>query len=181
MRHSFNKSMANRKRLPTLSVLETLAMALAALWSNKLRTVLTMLGVIIGITAVIAVTSVGQGVQAETEANLQGLGADILRVRAGAANSGNISQGRGSATTLTWSDARAISSQVSVADKVTAYLEQSAQVVYDQNNTATTVIGTETNYADVNNITLQSGRFFTEEALQDSRPIAVLGPPVRDD
>ncbi|MEL6161488.1 MAG: ABC transporter permease [Cyanobacteria bacterium J06627_32] len=156
-------------------------MAIAALWSNKLRTVLTMLGVIIGIMAVIAVTSVGQGVQAETEANLQGLGADILRVRAGAASSGNVSQGRGSATTLTWSDAQAIESQVSVADEVTAYLEQSAQVVYGQNNTAVTVLGTDINYADVNNITLQSGRFFTAEELKASQPVAVLGPTVRDD
>ncbi|MEL6779697.1 MAG: ABC transporter permease [Cyanobacteria bacterium J06597_16] len=170
-----------KKTLPSLSVVEVLGMAIAALWSNKLRTVLTMLGVIIGITAVIAVTSVGQGVQTATEANLQGLGADILRVRAGAANSGNVSQGRGSATTLTWSDAQAIESQVSVADQVTAYIEQSAQVVYGQNNTAVTVLGTDTNYAAVNNITLQSGRFFTTKELKMSSPVAVLGPTVRDD
>ncbi|MEO1392333.1 MAG: ABC transporter permease [Cyanobacteria bacterium J06634_5] len=170
-----------KKTLPSLSVVEVLRMAIAALWSNKLRTVLTMLGVIIGITAVIAVTSVGQGVQTATEANLQGLGADILRVRAGAANSGNVSQGRGSATTLTWSDAQAIESQVSVADQVTAYIEQSAQVVYGQNNTAVTVLGTDTNYAAVNNITLQSGRFFTTKELKMSSPVAVLGPTVRDD
>ena len=85
--------------LPSVSPVEILTMAIAALWSNKLRTALTMLGVIIGITAVIAVTSVGQGVQAATEANLQGLGADVLQVRAGAANSGNVRQGAGSATT----------------------------------------------------------------------------------
>lgn len=170
-----------KKPLPSLSMVEVLVMAIAALWSNKLRTVLTMLGVIIGITAVIAVTSVGQGVQTATEANLQGLGADILRVRAGAADSGNINQGRGSATTLTWSDAQAIESQVSVADQVTAYIEQSAQVVYGQNNTAVTVLGTDTHYAAVNNITLQSGRFLTTEDLRNSRPVAVLGPTVRDD
>ncbi|MEM7649281.1 MAG: ABC transporter permease, partial [Cyanobacteria bacterium P01_A01_bin.70] len=101
-----------KTRLPAISLVEILAMAIAALWNNKLRTALTMLGVIIGITAVIAVTSVGQGVQSATEANLQGLGADLLQIRAGAANSGNVSQGRGSATTLTWSDAQAIASQV---------------------------------------------------------------------
>ncbi|MEO0406435.1 MAG: ABC transporter permease [Cyanobacteria bacterium P01_A01_bin.135] len=156
-------------------------MAIAALGSNRLRTALTMLGVIIGITAVIAVTSVGQGVQSATEANLQGLGADILRVRAGAANSGNVSQGRGSATTLTWRDAQAIASQVSVAGRVTAYLEQTAQVVYGQNNTAITIVGTDTHYATVNNITLESGRFFSEAELNDSQAVAVLGPTVRDD
>ncbi|MEL7070703.1 MAG: ABC transporter permease [Cyanobacteria bacterium J06581_3] len=156
-------------------------MAIAALWSNKLRTVLTMLGVIIGITAVIAVTSVGQGVQSATEANLQGLGADILRIRAGAANSGNVNQGRGSATTLTWSDALAIESQVSVVDGVTAYLEQSAQVVYGQNNMSTTILGTDTHYAAVSNTTLQSGRFFTPEELSEARAVAVLGSTVKTD
>ncbi|NER84027.1 MAG: FtsX-like permease family protein [Leptolyngbya sp. SIO1D8] len=170
-----------KNRLPSISMGEILVMAIAALWSNKLRTALTMLGVIIGITAVIAVTSVGQGVQSATEANLQGLGADILRVRAGAANSGNVSQGRGSATTLTWSDAEAIESQVSVADTVTAYLEQTAQVVYGQNNTSVTVLGTDTHYPTVNNITLASGRFFTEAELTEAQAVAVLGPTVRDD
>lgn len=167
--------------LPSLSAVEILAMAIAALWSNKLRTALTMLGVIIGITAVIAVTSVGQGVQSATEASLQGLGADLLQVRAGAASSGNVSQGRGSATTLTWSDALAIESQVSVADRVTAYLEQTAQVVFGENNTSVTVLGTDTNYLEVNNTTLQSGRFFTEEELSQSQAVAIIGPTVKDD
>lgn len=170
-----------KNRLPSISIVEILSIAIAALWSNKLRTALTMLGVIIGIMAVIAVTSVGQGVQAETEANLQGLGADILRVRAGAANSGNVSQGRGSATTLTWSDALAIASQVSVADNVTAYLEQNSQVVYDQNNTSTAILGTDTHYPTVSNITLQSGRFFSEKDLSESQPVAILGATIKTD
>ncbi len=170
-----------KNSLPSISMMEILGMAIAALWSNKLRTALTMLGVIIGITAVIAVTSVGQGVQAATEANLQGLGADILRVRAGAANSGNVSQGSGSATTLTWNDAQAIESQVSAVEMVTAYLEKTAQVVYADNNSSTTILGTDTHYATVNNITLQSGRFFTSQELEQAKSVAILGPTVRDD
>ena len=167
--------------LPSVSPVEILTMAIAALWSNKLRTALTMLGVIIGITAVIAVTSVGQGVQAATEANLQGLGADVLQVRAGAANSGNVRQGAGSTTTLTWQDAQAIESQVSAAETVTAYLLQTAQVVYAQNNLSTTVLGTDANYIEVNNITLQSGRFFTPDELAEAQAVAILGPTVKDE
>jgi putative ABC transport system permease protein len=170
-----------KNSLPSISMVEILGMAIAALWSNKLRTALTMMGVIIGITAVIAVTSVGQGVQAATEANLQSLGADILRVRAGAANSGNVSQGSGSATTLTWNDAQAIESQVSAAEMVTAYLEKTAQVVYADNNLSTPILGTDTHYATVNNITLQSGRFFTPDELAEAKSVAILGPTVRDD
>ena len=179
--HPKRTYLATQRGLASVSTFEILAMAIAALWNNKLRTALTMMGVIIGITAVIAVTSVGQGVQAATEANLQGLGADILQVRAGASNSGNVNQGRGSATTLTWSDAQAIASQVSAADRVTAYLEQNAQVVYGQNNTSTTVLGTDIDYAAVNNITLQSGRFFNEKELNESQAVAVLGLTVKTD
>ena len=175
------KTQARLTYLPSISIAEILAMAIAALWSNKLRTALTMLGVIIGITAVIAVTSVGQGAQSATEANLQGLGADLLQVRAGAANTGNVRQSSGSATTLTWSDAQAIESQVLSAGTVTAYLQQTTQVVYAQNNMSTTVLGTDTNYADVNNITLQSGRFFTPDELTAAQPVAVLGPTVKDE
>ncbi|NEZ60976.1 ABC transporter substrate-binding protein [Leptolyngbyaceae cyanobacterium CCMR0081] len=175
------KIQARLTYLPSISMAEILAIAIAALWSNKLRTALTMLGVIIGITAVIAVTSVGQGVQSATEANLQGLGADLLQVRAGAANTGNVSQGSGSATTLTWSDAQAIESQVLSAGTVTAYLQQTTQVVYAQNNMSTTVLGTDTNYAEVNNITLQSGRFFTLDELTAAQPVAILGPTVEDE
>ena len=156
-------------------------MAIAALWSNKLRTALTMLGVIIGIAAVIAVTSVGQGVQSQTEANLQGLGSDILQIRPGSARSGNVQQGSGSSTTLTWDDAKAIGSQVQVAGMVTAYLQQSFQVVYGQNNTSTTILGTDTNYPTVNSVTLQSGRFFTADELAQAESVAVLGPTLRDE
>ncbi|WP_155523857.1 ABC transporter permease [Nodosilinea nodulosa] len=156
-------------------------MAIAALWSNKLRTALTMLGVIIGITAVIAVTSVGQGVQSQTEANLQGLGADILQVRPGSASSGNVSQGSGSATTLTWDDAQAIGSQVQVAGSVSAYLQQTFQVVYGQNNTSTTILGTDTTYPMVNNLTMQSGRFFTADELTQAQSVVVIGPTLRDE
>lgn len=99
-------------RSSSVSVVEILTMAFEALWSNKLRTVLTMLGIIIGITAVIAVTAIGQGTQKATEQQLQSLGTDILQVQAGASRSGAVQQGAGSATTLTLEDAEAIAQQV---------------------------------------------------------------------
>ena len=79
----------------TVSNIEIFSMAVEALWSNKLRTSLTMLGVIIGITSVIAITSIGQGVQKGVEQQITALGTDVLQVIAGAAKSGNISQGLG--------------------------------------------------------------------------------------
>ena len=164
-----------------VSIAEILSMAAEALWSNKLRTLLTMMGIIIGITAVIAITSIGQGVQKATEQQLQGLGANLLQVQAGAARTGNVSQGGGSASTLTWEDAKAMQSQVSTAQIVSAYLQQNAQVVYDQQNTSTTIVGTDINYPDVRNTHPQTGRFFTQAEVDAAEPLAVLGSTARDE
>ncbi|WP_442943287.1 ABC transporter permease [Nostoc sp.] len=156
-------------------------MALETLWSNKLRTALTMLGIIIGIMAVIAVTAIGQGTQKATEQQLQSLGTDILQVQAGASRSGAVQQGAGSATTLTLEDAEAIAQQVSGVERVSAILQQSAQVVYGENNDSMTIIGTDVNYPDVRNTHPQTGRFFTEEEVKAAKPLAVLGPTARDE
>lgn len=155
-------------------------MAIKSLLSNKLRSLLTMLGIIIGITAVIAITSIGQGVQKATEQQLQSLGTDILQVQAGAARSGAVRQGSGSATTLTWEDAKSIQDQVRAVDKVSAYLQQTAQVTYSQNNTSTTIVGTDENYSIVRNTYPEVGRFFTPDEISAARPVAVLGPTIRD-
>ncbi|WP_442948141.1 ABC transporter permease [Nostoc sp.] len=156
-------------------------MALETLWSNKLRTALTMLGIIIGIMAVIAVTAIGQGTQKATEQQLQSLGTDILQVQAGASRSGAVQQGAGSATTLTLEDAEAIAQQVLGVERVSAILQQSAQVVYGENNDSMTIIGTDVNYPDVRNTHPQTGRFFTEEEVKAAKPLAVLGPTARDE
>lgn len=165
----------------SVSWVEIVGMAIAALWSNKLRSTLTMLGIIIGITAVIAVTSIGQGVQKATADNLQGLGADVVQVFAGAASAGNVRQGTGSATTLTWDDAEAIAAQIPDAAAVAAYLQQTAQVVYEQENISTPIIGTDIFYPTVNNVEFELGRFFTAEEIESAQAVAVLGPDVRDD
>ncbi len=168
-------------RHASVSIAEIFTMAIEALWSNKLRTLLTMLGIIIGITAVIAVTAIGQGTQKSTEQRLQALGTDILQVQSGAARSGGVQQGSGSATTLTVDDAQAIAQQVLGVDRVTAVIQQSAQVVYAQNNNSMTIIGTDVNYPEVRNTHPQTGRFFTQEEVDAAKPVVVLGPTARDD
>ncbi len=165
----------------SVAVVEILLMAIEALWNNKLRTLLTMLGIVIGITAVIAVTAIGQGTQRATEQQLQSLGTDILIVQSGAARSGGVQQGAGSATTLTLEDAQAIEQQVLGVERVSAVLQQTAQVVYAQNNDSMTVIGTDINYPDVRNTHPQLGRFFTLEEAKAAKPVVVMGPTARDD
>nr|WP_322679306.1 ABC transporter permease [Nostoc sp. DedQUE03]MDZ7974527.1 ABC transporter permease [Nostoc sp. DedQUE03]MDZ8047069.1 ABC transporter permease [Nostoc sp. DedQUE02] len=156
-------------------------MAMEALWRNKLRTGLTMLGVIIGIASVIAITSVGQGVQKATEQQIQSLGTDVLQVFAGAARSGGISQGMGSSSTLTWEDAKAIQEEAPAAQVVSAYLQRPGQVVYEKLNNSTNIVGTDLNYPEARNTSLTQGRFFTQEEMENAKSVVVLGPTVRDE
>jgi putative ABC transport system permease protein len=157
---------------------EILSMAIEALWSNKLRTGLTMLGVIIGIASVIAISSVGQGVQKNVEQQIQALGTDVVQIFPGAARSGNVRQGLGSSSTLTWQDAKAIQENAPSAQLVSAYLQRYTQVVYGGQNTSTAVYGTDLNYPDVRNIHPQEGRFFTQEELDTAKQVVVIGPTV---
>jgi putative ABC transport system permease protein len=165
----------------TVSTVEILAMAIAALWSNKLRTGLTMLGVIIGIASVIAITSVGQGVQKATEQQIQSLGTDVLQIFAGNARTGGISQGVGSSSTLTWEDARAIQEQAPAVQAVSAYLQRPGQVVHEQDNHSTNTVGIDLNYPSVRNTQLTHGRFFTQEEIDTANSVAILGSTVENE
>src|SRR5919199_2055621 len=164
------------KQTRPVSMGEILSMAIEALWSNKLRTGLTMLGVIIGIASVIAISSIGQGVQKNVEQQIQALGTDVLQIFPGAARSGNVRQGLGSSSTLTWQDAKAIQENAPSAQIVSAYLQRSTQVVYSGQNTSTTVYGTDLNYPEARNIHPQVGRFFTQEELDTAKQVVVIGP-----
>ncbi len=174
------RSRRPRKRQTSLS--EVLIMSAETLWSNKLRTSLTMLGVVIGISSVITITSVGQGVQKSTELQIQALGTNVMMVSAGAARTGGISQGAGSASTLTWEDAQAIAKQVPAAKAVSAFLQRgSIQVVRGNTNISTILLGTDLNYPIMKNIHPQEGLFFNQGDLDAGRPVAFLGSKVRDE
>ncbi|WP_442938089.1 ABC transporter permease [Nostoc sp.] len=175
------RRIATSRRAHTVSLIEILSMAMEALWRNKLRTGLTMLGVIIGIASVIAITSVGQGVQKATEQQIQSLGTDVLQVFAGAARSGGISQGMGSSSTLTWEDAKAIQQEAPAAQVVSAYLQRPGQVVYEKLNNSTNIVGTDLNYPEARNTSLTQGRFFTQEEMDSAKSVVILGPTVRDE
>ncbi len=172
----------SRRHKRKISLLEIFLMALETLWSSKVRSGLTMLGVIIGISSVIAITSIGQGVQKSTELQIQALGTNILQVSAASARTGGISQGAGSASTLTWEDAQAIAKQVPAATAVAAFLQRgNIQVVRGNVNIATSVIGADLNLPVVRNLHTQLGAFFRQEDLDIAKPVVVLGAKVRND
>jgi putative ABC transport system permease protein len=168
-----------RKTNVSIYYIEIFVMAIEALWSNKLRTGLTMLGMIIGISSVIGITSIGQGVQKATEKEIQSLGTNVLQIFAGAAVRGNVNQGLGSTSTLTWQDAKEMALQAPSAEVVSAYLQRQGQVVYEEKNISTTIYGTDLNYPEARNTYPQAGRFFNQEELNDIKQVAVLGPTAK--
>ncbi|WP_373525996.1 ABC transporter permease [Nostoc sp.] len=168
-----------RKTNVSIYYIEIFTMATEALWSNKLRTGLTMLGMIIGISSVIGITSIGQGVQKATEKEIQSLGTNVLQVFAGAAVRGNVSQGLGSTSTLTWEDAKEMALQASSAEVVSAYLQRQGQVVYEEKNISTTIYGTDLSYPEARNTYPQAGRFFNQEELNGIKQVVVLGPTAK--
>ncbi len=174
--------LSRRRKKRKVSLRKILVMSIETLWSNKLRTGLTMLGVIIGISSVIMITAVGQGVQKSTASEITALGTNVMVVSAGAARTGGISLGAGSASTLTWEDAQAIAKQVPAAKSVSAFLQRpQIQVVRGNINIATTLLGTDLNYQTIKNIQPQAGLFFSQADLDASRPVAFIGSKVRDE
>ena len=138
---------------PAPSLVEVVGIEIDSLRTNRLRIGLIMLGMIIGIGAVITVTSVGRGAQKSVEQQIQSLGLNVLTVIAGASNRGGISQRTDSASILTWEDAKFVVKQVTMAEAVSAYLQKTqTQMVYSSENTITTIIDPDLNYSKVKNI-----------------------------
>lgn len=154
----------------------------SALLANKVRTSLTMLGIVIGIASVISMVSIGQGAQRTIEENIQALGSNLIQVLPGAQGrgTGQVSLGRGSAKTLTTADAEALAALPGVA-AVSPEVSGRYQVTAKGTNTNTQVVGATAAYPSVRNISVAEGSFFTATHLKSLSKVAVIGPTVRDD
>jgi len=157
---------------------ELLKMAGLSLIANKLRTVLTMLGIIIGVCAVIAMVSVGMGVKKNVVDSISSLGSNMLIVMAGSSNRGGVRGGAGSMQTLTYDDAAAIKKRIKNIDYVSPTAQGSYQVIYGHENWSTTVTGVIPEYAQIQSLTMQSGIFFTEHDVDVRNRVAVIGTTV---
>lgn len=154
----------------------------SSLMGNKVRSGLTVLGIVIGIASVIAMISVGQGASGTIQSSIQSLGSNLLIVMPGAERGPGVqvSSGRGSSQSLTLDDATAIqqnTSALAVAPTVTTR----KQVVAKGNNTNTSIIGTVPAYASVRNVETNDGSFLTDYQNTSLARVAVLGPTTRDD
>ena len=154
----------------------------SAVTVNKVRSGLTMLGIVIGIASVIALVAVGQGSQASIQANINSLGANLVMVMPGAARSfgTTVRSAGGSSQTLTPDDATAIASVSNVA-AVAPEVSGRYQVIYKANNANTSVMGTTSAYPQVRNLSIDTGVFVTDTDVSASNRIAVIGPTVLQD
>ncbi len=165
-----------------MNPLITFRISVVSLGANKLRSGLTLLGIVIGVAAVISLMAIGQGVQRSITSNIESLGSNLLFVQPGFTPQGGLSGGSGRAATLTLEDAYALVDPVfspSVA-AVAPELRTSGQVEAGRNNTFTQVTGVTPEYANVRNFPVASGRFITQAHLENHSQVAVLGAPVAD-
>ncbi len=154
-----------------------------SLVSNKVRTALTMLGIIIGIGSVIGMISIGQGAQGTIESSIQSIGSNLILVTPGAQKGAGVqvSAGRGSATSLKQEDAEAIAKEISLAQAVAPEISRRYQVTAPGTNTNTQVVGTVSEYPAVRNIEIEEGDFISGQNVNGISRVAVLGPTTRDD
>ena len=157
---------------------ELLKMAWRSLAANKLRTFLTMLGVIIGVTSVIALVSVGMGVKKNILDNISRLGSNMLIIMPGSANRGGMRGAAGSVITLTYDDAEAIKNKIKNVEYVSPTVQNSYQVVYGHENWNTTVTGVIPEYVAIQSLEIKSGLFFSEHDVDVRNRVAVIGPTV---
>ncbi|MGI8423442.1 MAG: ABC transporter permease [Chloroflexota bacterium] len=160
-----------------MNLLESVRLSLSALGANKLRSVLTMLGVIIGVGAVIALMSIGTGVQKQVTDQIKGMGSNLLFITPGAQTQGGVRTQAGSAATLTDEDADAIidSGKVPQAVAVAAEAQNAGQVVANGQNTFSRIQGVTPPYESVRNFKVASGEFIGDEHMNARSLVAVLG------
>jgi len=160
-----------------MPLIETLRTAFGATAANKLRAALTILGILVGVAAVIGMVSVGEGASASIASTLQGLGTNLVLVSPGGQTTGLVRGAGGGATTLTLDDVAALRAAGAVPDAAAIEPELSgrAQVIVGGSNTNTSVTGTTPAYQTVRNWTVADGAFFTDADVSSNASVAVIG------
>jgi putative ABC transport system permease protein len=156
-----------------------LKVAFRALRRNKLRTALTMLGIIIGVGAVIAMVSIGQGANAMVQDQIESIGTNIMYVWAGSHMApGAVRQGAGTAASLTAEDVTAIEREVPTVASATPVVRANAQLIYSNQNWGTNIQGTNEKFCQIRRWSLAEGEFFTESDVRSAARVAVVGQTV---
>ena len=162
-----------------MSILMTLLIALKALSRNKMRTMLTMLGMIIGVGAVITMVALGKGAQNTIEQQVKAAGTNLINVRAGNFTQGGVRQGGGMSTTLTVEDSQALRT-VDGVQYLAASVSSRAQLIAGNQNWSSEIQGTDVELPLIRNWPMKYGSFFTQQDVSAAAKVAVLGQTVAD-
>lgn len=163
-----------------VDIKSTIKISLRALKVNKMRSILTMLGVIIGVGAVITMVAIGSGASKRISEQISSIGSNLLIILPGATTAGGVRMGTGTQLTLTLSDAEAIKKECPSVSDVAPVLNGIAQVVYGNQNWSTGIIGTTPSMLNVREWKLSSGKPFTEQDVKSSTKVCLLGQTVVD-
>ncbi len=165
-----------------MNLLMIIRVAFRALVRNKMRAALTMLGIIIGVGAVISMVSIGQGAQASVQAQIESIGTNLLFVSAGAQNVGGVRSGTGDSgtNTLTADDLEAIRREVPSVSMVTPSVNARSQLVFGNMNWNTSVTGVNQDYPSIRKWNIQSGEFITELDVRSAGRVIVIGQTIAD-
>src|SRR5512146_1438691 len=162
-----------------MDLLSIVRIAMRALARNKMRSSLTMLGIIIGVGAVIAMVGVGQGAQQKVQEQIASMGSNLLFISSGTVNRGGLHLGWGQTKTLVYDDMKAIQREIPAVAAAAPGSGSSAQAVYENQNWFTRITGTEPQYFTVRDWPIVNGASFTEDDVQHVADVAVIGETVR--
>jgi putative ABC transport system permease protein len=160
--------------------LAVIKIAFRALRRNKMRTVLTMLGIIIGVGAVIAMVALGKAAKAQVEARIAALGQNVIQVFSGSVNRNGVFSGFGGAGTLTVDDANAMQSEIPGVIAVSPEVRSGAQIMAGENNWQTSVMGEDVDYLVIRQWDMTEGAMFTDADVRSTAKVCVLGKTTAD-
>jgi putative ABC transport system permease protein len=163
-----------------MNLLNTILIAVRALLRNKMRSFLTVLGIIIGVGAVIAMVAIGEGAKAEVQKSFDKMGTNMLIVRSGQSSTGGVRGGAGSQASLTWADVDALAKEAVNIANIAPQMRMNAQIMGDGQNTSTSVEGSTPPYFEIRNWPVSAGGIFTEQDMTAKAKVAVVGAAVAD-
>ena len=163
-----------------MNLFQTMLVSLRAVYRNRMRSFLTALGIIIGVGAVITMMAIGAGAKAQVEAAFAAMGNNLLVIQAGSSSTGGVRGGAGTQPTLSWDDLTAIRDEVPSVKRAAPYLRSSQTILGDDQNWATSVIGTSPEYFDIRSWPTSSGVGISDSDITGNTKVVVLGQTVVD-
>jgi len=156
----------------------TFSIALRAIKANKMRSILTSLGIIIGVAAVIIMLAIGNGAQITIQNEMKSMGTNLVMIRSGTSTSGGKRMGHGSQPTMKASDGNAIEEKIGGISLAAPVLNDAGQVVYGNANWSTSIVGTDNRYFQIKDWDLAYGRYFSQTDVKNAGKVAILGTTV---